>query len=73
MTSRIHDASAHQHSGEPFSGLSGTDARRDELCNRDLAGVDAEIARLVDRSTAELRRAWWRLRPESVIAFHWIG
>jgi Protein of unknown function (DUF2924) len=58
MKSPIHDASAHQHSGEPFSALSATDARRDELCNRNLAGVDGEIARLADRSTPELRHAW---------------
>ena len=61
MKSPIHDASARQHSGEPFSGLSANDARRDRLCNQDLAEVDGEIARLVDRSTQELRRAWRRL------------
>ena len=57
----IHDASARQRSGEPFSGLRPNDARRDRLCNQDLAEVDGEIARLVDRSTEELRRAWRRL------------
>ena len=56
-----HDASARQHSGEPFSGLSANDARRDRLQNQDLAKVDGEIAGLVDRSTEELRRAWRRL------------
>src|SRR5439155_7398074 len=61
MKSPIHEASARQHSGEPFSGLGPTDARRDRLCNPDLAEVDAEIARLIDRSTQELRRAWRRL------------
>ena len=61
MTSPIHEASARQHSGEPFSGLSPNDARKDRLCKRDLAEVDGEIARLVDRSTQELRRAWRRL------------
>jgi hypothetical protein len=61
MTSPIHEASARQHSGEPFSGLSANDARRDRLCNQDMAEVDGEIARLVDRSTEELRRAWQRL------------
>jgi hypothetical protein len=30
----------------------------DRLCNQDLAEVDGEIARLVDRSTQELRHAW---------------
>ena len=58
MTSPIHDASARQHFGEPFSGLGPNDARRDRLRNQDLAEVDGEIARLVDRSTQELRRAW---------------
>ena len=61
MKSPIHEASARQHSGEPFSGLSANGARRDRLCNQDLAEVDGEIARLVDRSTQELRRAWRRL------------
>jgi len=58
MKPPVHDASARQRSGEPFSGLGANDARRDRLCNRDRAEVDGEIARLVDRSTQELRRAW---------------
>ena len=58
MKPPIHDASARQHSGEPFSSRSPDDARRDRLHNQDLAEVDGEIARLVDRSTPELRRAW---------------
>src|SRR5207247_5984877 len=58
MTSPIHEASARQRSGEPFSGLGPNDARRDRLRNQDLAEVDGKIARLVDRSTQELRRAW---------------
>ena len=61
MTSSIHDALARQHSGESFSGLSANDARRGRLCNRNLAEVDGEIARLVNRSTKELRHAWRRL------------
>jgi hypothetical protein len=61
MTSPIHDASARQRSGEPFSALAANDARRDRLHSQDLAEVDGEIARLVDRSTEELRRAWRRL------------
>ena len=61
MKSPIHDATARQHSGEPFSGLSVNDARRDWPYNQDLAEVDGEIARLVDRSTQELRHAWRRL------------
>jgi Protein of unknown function (DUF2924) len=58
MKSPIHEASARQHSGEPFSGLGANDARKDRLHNQDLAGVDGEIAKLFDRSTEELRRAW---------------
>src|SRR5712671_2972736 len=61
MKSPTHDASARQHFGEPFSGLGPNDARKDRLRNQDLAEVDGEIARLVDRSTEELRRAWRRL------------
>ena len=61
MKPPVHDASARQHFGEPFSGLGPNDARRDRLRNQDLAEVDGEIARLVDRSTQELRRAWRRL------------
>jgi hypothetical protein len=57
MKSPVHDASARQRSGEPLSGLSANDARRDRPHNQDLAKVDGEIARLVDRSTQELRRA----------------
>ena len=58
MKSPIHDASARQRSGKPFSGLSPNDPRRDRLHNQDLAEVDGELARLVDRSTQELMRAW---------------
>jgi DUF2924 family protein len=61
MKPPIHEASARQHSGEPFSGLSPNDARRERLRDQDLAEVDDEIARLVDRSTQELRHAWRRL------------
>ena len=61
MKSPIHDIAARQHSGEPFSGLGANDARKDRLHHQDLAGVDGEIARLVDRLTPELRRAWRRL------------
>jgi hypothetical protein len=61
MKSPIPDASARQHFGEPLSGLGANDIRRDRLHNQNLAEVDREIARLVDRSTQELRRAWRRL------------
>jgi hypothetical protein len=50
MTSPIHNASARQHFGEPFSGLGPNDARKDRLRNQALAEVDGEIARL---STSE--------------------
>ena len=50
MKSPIHDASARQHFGEPFSGLGPNNARKDRLRNQDLAEVDGEIARLVDRN-----------------------
>jgi Protein of unknown function (DUF2924) len=61
MTSPIHEASARQHYGESFSGLDPNDTRRDRLHNQDQAEVDDEIARLVDRSTQELRHTWRRL------------
>ncbi|MGA7868718.1 MAG: hypothetical protein WA709_07705 [Stellaceae bacterium] len=61
MKTPIHDASARQHCGEPFPGLGPNNARRDRLHNQDLAEVDGEIARLVDRSTQELRRSWQTL------------
>jgi hypothetical protein len=49
-------ASARQHSGEPSSGLGPNGD--DRLRGPDLAGLDGEIAGLVDRSTQDLRRAW---------------
>jgi Protein of unknown function (DUF2924) len=58
MKPPVHDASARQHSGEPLSVLGPIGGRKVRLRNRDLAEVDGEIARLVDRSTQELRRAW---------------
>jgi hypothetical protein len=58
MKTPVHDASARQHSGEPSSGLAPNGGRKDRLRGPDLAGLDGEIAGLVDRSTQELRRAW---------------
>ena len=58
MRPPVHVASARQHSGEPSSGLGPTGGRNDRLRGPDLAGLDGEIAGLVDRSTQELRRAW---------------
>ena len=45
-------------SGEPSSGLGPKGGRNDRLRGPDLAGLDGEIAGLVDRSTPELRRVW---------------
>ncbi len=61
MKPPVHDDPARQHSGEPSSGLGPNDAPKGRPHNQDLAKVDGEIARLVDRSTQELRRAWQRL------------
>jgi len=58
MKPLVHDASARPRSGEPSPGLGANDGRKDRLRNPDLAGLDGEIAGLVDRSTEELRRAW---------------
>ena len=58
MKPPLHDASARQHSGEPSSGPGPNGGRNDRLRGPDLAGLDGEIAGLVDRSTQELRRAW---------------
>jgi Protein of unknown function (DUF2924) len=61
MKPLLHDASARQHSGEPSSGLAPNGGWKDRLRNPDLAGLDGEIAGLVDQSTQELRRAWQTL------------
>src|SRR5258708_721283 len=58
MRPPVHVASARQHSGEPSSGLGANGGRNDRLRGPDLAGLDGEIAGLVDRSRQELRRAW---------------
>jgi len=58
MTSPIPDASARPRFCAPFSRPAANDARRDRLRKQDLTEVEGEIARLVDRSTQELRRAW---------------
>ena len=58
MKPPLHDASARQHPGEPSSGLGPNGGRNDRLRGPDRAGLDGEIAGLVDRSTQELRRAW---------------
>jgi Protein of unknown function (DUF2924) len=58
MKPPVHDASARQHSGEPSSVLGPNGGRTDRLRGPNLAGLDGEIAGLVDRSTQELRCAW---------------
>jgi hypothetical protein len=70
MRPPVHVASARQHSGEQSSGLGPNGGRNDRLRGPELAGLDGEIAGLVDRSTQELRRAWRTLlsatRPATV-------
>jgi hypothetical protein len=61
MKPPVHNAPVRQHSGGPSAGLGPNDGRKDRLRNRDLAGLDCEIAGLVDRSTQELRGAWQTL------------
>ena len=58
MKRAIHDASARQHSGgpSPVAGRGGN--RNDRARKPDPSDVEAEIAGLLDRSTAELRLAW---------------
>ena len=58
MRPPVHGASARQHSGEPFSGLGPNGGGKDRRRNPDPVGLDCDIARLVDRSTQELRSAW---------------
>ena len=58
MRPPVHAASARQHSGEPSAGLGPNGGRNDRLRGPDLAGLDGEIAGLIDRSTQELRGAW---------------
>ena len=61
MTPPTHDAWARRHSGElsPVPGRAGN--RRNRLGSADIAEVDREIAKLLDRSTSELRLAWRQL------------
>jgi Protein of unknown function (DUF2924) len=58
MKPKVHDASARQHSGEPYFDLGRNGGWKDRLRGPDLAELECEIAGLVDRSTQELRRAW---------------
>ena len=58
MKTPIHGASARQPSGEPSSVPGPNGVLNDGLRGPDLAGLDCEVAGLVDRSTHELRRAW---------------
>jgi hypothetical protein len=58
MKIQIHDGSARQHSAEPSYGLGPNGGGKDRRRNPDPVELDCDIARLVDRSTQELRRAW---------------
>jgi hypothetical protein len=58
MKPPVHDALARQYSGEPASVLGPNGGQKDRLQNPNLAELDREIARLVDRSTQELRHVW---------------
>jgi hypothetical protein len=58
MKIQIYDGSARQHSGEPSSGLGPNGSGKDRRRNPDPVGLDCDIARLVERSTQELRGAW---------------
>jgi DUF2924 family protein len=61
MTPPTHDASARQGCGDP-SPVPGSFANRSSrLYGADAAGVDRQIAELLDRSTFELRLAWRQL------------
>jgi hypothetical protein len=61
MTPPTHDASARQHCGEPSLVPGGIGNRSNRLRNAGPAGVDREIAELLDRSTSKLRLAWRQL------------
>jgi hypothetical protein len=58
MKPAIHNASARQHSGGPSPVADRGGNRNDRARNRDPSDVKAEVAGLLDRSTAELRLAW---------------
>jgi hypothetical protein len=64
MKSSIHDASARQHFGEPFSGLSANDARRHRPHNQDLAEVPALIGGFCRHSSGLVLSTW----PELIAA-----
>jgi len=57
----VHDTSACQFSGGPFSGLGANDGRKDPLQRLALAELDTEIAGLVGQSTQKLRHGWGTL------------
>jgi hypothetical protein len=61
MKPAIHDVSARQHSGGP-APVPGRGGKRNERARKpDLSEVEVELARLLDRSTQELRLAWRQL------------
>jgi hypothetical protein len=58
MKPPIHDRSARQHSGASSSVSDRGGTRSNQAGNADVAELDCQIAKLVDRSTHELRLAW---------------
>ena len=62
MKRAIHDASARQHSGGPSPVVDRRGHRNERARNPDPSDVEAEVARLLDRSTPELRLAWLEFR-----------
>jgi len=61
MTPPTHDATARQHSGEP-SPVLGNSGNRSRAGSADITEVNRQIAKLLDRSTQELRLAWRQLQ-----------
>ena len=61
MKPAIYDASARQHSGEPSPVRHRNGHRHDRPSRPDITEVERQIAKLVDRSTPELRLAWRQL------------
>jgi hypothetical protein len=61
MRPPAHDASAHQHSGEPSPVPGRVGNRSSKPGGTDASEVDRQIIELLDRSTPELRLAWRQL------------
>src|SRR5215470_7823156 len=61
MKPAVNDASARQRTGGPSPVLGRGSDRNSRTRNTDIAEVERQIARLVDRSTPDLRVAWREL------------